>query len=280
MARAYDRVNWSFLVEVLSKMSFNNVVVDMIWRLIANNGGVKQGDLLSPALFITAAEVLTLALNQLFFKEDYVNYGLPKWSDKLNHLAYDVTSLKRGCFHLMYLGCPIDEGKTHFTELMRKIRNKLLMWKRKLLSFGGKEMLINNVLQSIPIYLLPILTPPKCVIKDIHRCFEKLPWNSKDVGKAKRWVAWDDICLPKGEGGPDFRHYGICPKLYLQNYGALHYILPISHVPNINMEEVSHIRSEGRWNVDMMADIFNEEVSSHIESMMGDYQMSEEKDKP
>lgn len=86
-------------------MSFNNVVVDMIWRLIANNGyfilingqaqgffhskrGVKQGDLLSPALFITAAEVLTLALNQLFFKEDYVNYGLPKWSDKLNHLAY------------------------------------------------------------------------------------------------------------------------------------------------------------------------------------------------
>lgn len=37
MAKAYDRLRWSFLIKVLEKMGFDADVVDKIWRLVANN---------------------------------------------------------------------------------------------------------------------------------------------------------------------------------------------------------------------------------------------------
>lgn len=92
-------------MKVLRKMGFSNSVVDLIWRLLANNyysillngqshgffhstRGVKQGDPLSPALFIISAEVLSRALNALIEDPQYVGYGLPKWSANINHLPF------------------------------------------------------------------------------------------------------------------------------------------------------------------------------------------------
>ena len=60
-------------------------------------------------------------------------------------------------------------------------------------------VLINHVLQSMPIYLLNVLTPTKCVIDDINRVFVKFLWNFKEEGRAKHWMAWEDMCHPKEE---------------------------------------------------------------------------------
>lgn len=50
--------------------------------------GLKQGDPLSPSLFVIAAEALSKALNQLHNKGKYIGYSMNNRGPRMNHLAY------------------------------------------------------------------------------------------------------------------------------------------------------------------------------------------------
>nr|XP_016452212.1 PREDICTED: uncharacterized protein LOC107776803 [Nicotiana tabacum] len=68
ISKAYDRVSWKYLLH--------------------SSRGVKQGDPLAPFLFILFTELLSRSLNKLFEDNKFRGFGMPKWSDLLNHLAY------------------------------------------------------------------------------------------------------------------------------------------------------------------------------------------------
>ena len=87
IAKAYDRVDWSFLSNILTACGFDFKVVGLIHQLISTsslavlvNGssshffnpsrGLRQGDPISPILFVIMADCLGRYIRDLVLKGD------------------------------------------------------------------------------------------------------------------------------------------------------------------------------------------------------------------
>ena len=147
MMKAYDRVSWVFLVNVLRAFGFGERWIDMVWRLVSNpwfsvliNGmprdffpaswGLRQGDPLSPSLFILGAEVLSRLLNQLQLHPGFCGFKVHRINASgqsinaanIGFMVYStmprgrraaihrITGFSQKVFPVRYLGFPLFVG--------------------------------------------------------------------------------------------------------------------------------------------------------------------------
>ncbi|XP_019248602.1 PREDICTED: uncharacterized protein LOC109227864 [Nicotiana attenuata] len=109
-------------------------------------------------------------------------------------------------FPVKYLGCPLIAGRQkicHYAELITKIRVR--EWQTRLLSPGGKAILIRHVLQAIPIHLLSAMHPPKGVFQQIEKILASCFWRGSDGNDRHHWASWKVLCYPYQEDGAQFR---------------------------------------------------------------------------
>lgn len=92
----------------------------------------------------------------------------------------------------------------YFEEFIRKITRRILAWQSRLLSFGGKLILVRHALHSMPIYLLSTMNPTTTIIKKIHQIMAI--FFCENNGEQRRyWASWDTLCFPIEEGGLGLR---------------------------------------------------------------------------
>jgi hypothetical protein len=86
--------------------------------------------------------------------------------------------------------------------VVKTIEKRLISWRNRYVSLGGRVVLINSVLASILVFFLSFLKIPLKVRMKIVRLQRNFLWGGASRDKNKiSWVSWKDVCRPKKEGG-------------------------------------------------------------------------------
>ncbi|GMP23993.1 hypothetical protein CsSME_00001406 [Camellia sinensis var. sinensis] len=95
---------------------------------------------------------------------------------------------------LKYLGLPLGANPSRrqtWQPVIDKVKLKLAGWKRRLLSFAGRLVLIKSVLSKLPTYYMSLFKIPESVAKDINRLQAAFLWGDTEL---RRKVHLVDLC--------------------------------------------------------------------------------------
>ncbi|XP_058784579.1 uncharacterized protein LOC131659399 [Vicia villosa] len=196
--KAYGNVNWNFLKVMLQKMGFG-----VVWRrwmdllifqskmLVLVNGsptkefvvekGLRQGDPLSPFLFVLVTEALT---------------GLVRKSMELGEYCGLPVKGRLEASSFTFLGIPIrgNPRKCSFwVPLMNKMKKRLSGWKNRFLNLGGRITLLKLVLCSLSIFTMSFFKMPLKVVKEFTSIQGNFLWGGMEEKKKIHWVCYERL---------------------------------------------------------------------------------------
>ena len=74
-----------------------------------------------------------------------------------------------------------------FKHFVERIKERLKGWMEKVLSIGGKEILIKAVAQAIPVFAMSVFSILKGVCKDITYLISQYWWGDDEEYKKMHW---------------------------------------------------------------------------------------------
>lgn len=283
MSKAYDRIEWSYLQAVLTKMGFDRWWVHLIMQCVKTvsyqivhahreigpifpTRGLRQGDPLSPYLFILCTEGLSAMLHNSERQQLINGVKICKQAPTINHMLFaddsylyckaqeeeahrileilskyelasgqmvnkskssiffstntsmavrqqlcNILQMEEADENCRYLGLPnmMQKSKVATLAFLKdKVRRRTLTWDGKIISQGGKEILVKSIVQALPTYAMSVFLLPLEITKDFERCISRFWWNSKkNDSRCIYWMNWERLSRHKSSGGMGFRDF-------------------------------------------------------------------------
>eukprot|EP00253_Pinus_taeda_P018997 PITA_18997 len=177
--------------------------------------GLRQGDPLSPFLFIIAAE----GLGRYFKKEarDGNIQGLKLWGHRtiVTHQQFvddimiyckatlqEVKRIKK-ILEIFMEGSGMevnnDKSRTFFFNIAEPVKKHLTR------VMGYRVVLLKATIQAIPIYPLSVMATPKGICNKLVEIYRKFLWGGPKQQKKWALCSWKSITKPKEKGGLGLR---------------------------------------------------------------------------
>ncbi|XP_019177733.1 PREDICTED: uncharacterized protein LOC109172938 [Ipomoea nil] len=250
MAKAYDRMEWSFVERMLLGLGFDEKWVRLImlcvrtvrYRVLVNgrpskeiipSRGLRQGDPLSPYLFIICAEGLSLLLQDAQAKGRIHGCRVARGAPPISHLFFADDSL-------FFFKANMQETLEvkHCLEIYEEFSGQSVNFHKSNISFSrntglgdrndiangfgveqaedfgkylglpsviGKDVLLKSVAQAMPTYTMSIYLLPMTLCVSLERLMNRYWWGKSNVVDGIHWMAWDRMCVPKKHGGMGFK---------------------------------------------------------------------------
>jgi hypothetical protein len=262
MHKAYDRVEWAYLEKIMLKLGFARRWVNIVMACVSSvkynvrfnsmeteaftpSRGLRQGDPLSPYLFLLVAQGLSSMLkgaelrgeidgvrvcrdapmvSHLLFADDslilmnadrknalklkdildrYCASSGQKLSESKSSIYFSpntiveeraevcqILNIMTESLNDKYLGLPamvgIDKSEC-FRHLVDRVLARISGWKERLLSLGGKEILIKAIAQAIPVFAMMVFKIPKNICKGISDAISQFWWGDEEEQKHMHW---------------------------------------------------------------------------------------------
>ena len=113
---------------------------------------------------------------------------------------------------IRYLGLPLTDRRLRtqnwqpVVEKVEKVEKRLGGWRGRLLSRGGRLVLVKAVLSAIPTYFMSAFRMPAGVWRRLKSVMRSFFWRGADLGRGGALVAWSSVCRPFADGGLGIHH--------------------------------------------------------------------------
>ncbi|GJV75554.1 putative RNA-directed DNA polymerase, eukaryota, reverse transcriptase zinc-binding domain protein [Tanacetum coccineum] len=244
--KAFDSLSWSFLESIMAQMGFGekwrkwiHSCLNSAFASVLINGsptsefklerGLRQGDPLSPFLFILAVEALNVVFLEARNKSIFLGAEVGRDKVPISHLQFADDALIVGhwslpnaknlsiiltCFHLAS-GLKVNFSKS---KLFDRFQKRLSNWKSKTLSYDGRLTLIKSVLGSLGVYLFSMFKAPVSIVKKLESIRRNFFWGGNSDTKKIAWIAWDKVISPHEQGGLGIGSLKIFNQAMLANW--------------------------------------------------------------
>jgi hypothetical protein len=111
---------------------------------------------------------------------------------------------KEGEFPFRYLGIPMSPSRlfnSDWRAVEERFQKKLSSWKSKLLPSGGRFVLIDSVLSSLPMFMMSFFRIPEGVLEKLDYYRSRFFWQCDEHKKKYRLAKWSILHKPKSVGG-------------------------------------------------------------------------------